>query len=169
MTASYWKGSHYFDCFCYWFPNLFTLMCLIKGYALLLISEKNSTLEPLIRFCLFIDFRRESREWVKIIWSIILCFKPNSKEEEIQVEINAFSSSVYISFPKERGNGSCLDDSVMLCIILLQCLLILFAFLTFKLCTFFIKYAFSFSLVFLLLYWRWKSYELIMRTIYNFW
>ena len=36
--------------------ELFTLMCLIKGYALLLISEKNSTLDPLIRVCPFINF-----------------------------------------------------------------------------------------------------------------
>ena len=46
------------------------------------------------------------------------------------------SSSVYISFPKERGNGSCLDDSVTLCIILLQCLFHLFAILTFKIVNF---------------------------------
>ena len=33
-----------------------TLMCPIKGYALLLISEKNSTLDPFIRVCPFINF-----------------------------------------------------------------------------------------------------------------
>ena len=113
----------------------------------------------IIHYILKSEMKSEESKFI-FKWNLIL--------RKIQVQINAFISSVYISFPKERGNGSCLDDSVMLCIILLQCLLILFAFLTFKLCTFFIQYAFSFSLVFLLLYWRWKSYELIMRTIYNF-